>query len=422
MAQRTLGLGVDFGTSNTAAGYMVDERPRLIQFAPGRTTMPTTFFFDYEAREMLIGESANHALTEGVEGRFMRALKRVLGTSLMHERRQILNERLTFVDIIARFLTEVKARAEAEAGVIFDRVLSGRPVVFHGVGDPREAKAEADLRACYLAAGFREVDFMPEPQAAAIASGALEQQGSIVLIVDVGGGTSDFSLFRSGREGVTILANHGVRIGGTDFDRSISIDRVMPHLGKGTELRKIMGPGSSPTPNAIFNDLATWEMIPFLYTPQNRRLAAEMVRLAHQPEKLSRLAKVLEEELGHDMSFAVERGKIAVNGGEEGASILLDKIESGFAVPLSAEALTSSLAQHADALAKGARETLRIAGLDVACVERVIYVGGSSLMSMISQTMKEQFPQAVHAFNDVFTAVADGLAIAAQDKRSIQLR
>ncbi len=422
MAQPTLGLGVDFGTSNTAAGYMVDGQPRLIQFAPGRTTIPTTFFFDYEAREMLIGESANQALIEGLEGRFMRALKRVLGTSLMHERRQILNERLTFVDIIARFLAEVKARAEAEAGVTFDRVLSGRPVVFHGVGDPREAKAEADLRACYLAAGFREVDFMPEPQAAAIASGALEQQGSIGLIVDVGGGTSDFSLFRSGRAGVTILANHGVRIGGTDFDRSISIDRVMPYLGKGTELRKIMGPGNSPTPNAIFNDLATWEMIPFLYTPQNRRLAAEMVRLAHQPEKLSRLAKVLEEELGHDMSFAVERGKIAANGGEEAANIFLDKIEAGLAIPLSAEALAASLAQHADALAKGARETLRMAGLDVASVDRVIYVGGSSLMSMVSQTMQAQFPQAVHAFNDVFTAVADGLAIAAQDKRSMQPR
>ena len=396
---------------------MADGRPRLIQFAPGRTTIPTTFFFDYEARKMLIGEAANQALVEGVEGRFMRALKRVLGTSLMHERRQILNERVTFVDIIARFLAEVKTRAEAEAGVIFDRVLSGRPVVFHGVDDPREAAAEADLRACYLAAGFREVDFMPEPQAAAIASGALEQQGSIGLIVDVGGGTSDFSLFRSGSNGVSILANHGVRIGGTDFDRSISIDRVMPQLGKGTELRKIMGPGSSPTPNAIFNDLATWEMISFLYTPQNRRLAAEMARLAQEPEKLSRLAKVLEDELGHDVSFAVERGKIAANAGDERAGILLDQIEPGLAVPLSPEALAASLVHHADALAEGARETLRIAGMDAACVEKVVYVGGSSLMSMVSQTMKEQFPQAVHAFSDVFTAVADGLAIAAQDKR-----
>jgi hypothetical chaperone protein len=418
MARQALGLGVDFGTSNTAAGYLSDGRPRLIEFAPGRTTMPTTFFFDYDTRKMLIGDPANQALLEGAEGRFMRALKRVLGTGLMHERRQLLNEKVTFVDIISRFLAEVKAQAEAQSGVVFDRVLSGRPVVFHGAGDPRETTAEADLRACYLAAGFREVDFMPEPEAAAIASGALEQTGSVGLIVDVGGGTSDFSLFRSGREGVTILANHGVRIGGTDFDRSISIDRVMPHLGKGTELRKVLGPGSTPTPNGIFNDLATWELISFLYTPQNRRLAVEMARLAHEPEKLSRLAKVLEEELGHDLAFAVERGKIHANDGGERAAILLDQIEPGLTVTLSADALEASLAQHAEALSHGARETLRIAGMHVADVEKVVYVGGSSLMSMVSRTMKAQFPRAVHSFSEVFTAVADGLAIAADRKYS----
>lgn len=415
MAQTALGLGVDFGTSNTAAGYLQEGRPHLISFAPGQSTIPTTFFFDFDTRKMLIGEPANHALLEGAHGRFMRALKRILGTPLMHEPRQLLNERVTFVDIIARFLAQVKARAEAEAGMTFERVLSGRPVVFHAAGDAREATAEADLRACYLAAGFREVAFMPEPQAAAIASGAVGEKGGIGLIVDVGGGTSDFSLFRSGPDGVAILANHGVRIGGTDFDRAISIDRVMPHLGKGTELRKALGSGSTPTPNAIFHDLATWEKIAFLYTPQNRRLVAEMVRLAHQPEKLARLAKVLEDELGHELSFAVERGKIAANGGAERASILLDRIEPGFVLPLSTDALTESLARYANALEEGARETLRIAGLDVAHVEKVVYVGGSSLMSLVSQTMKTRFPRAVHTFSEVFTAVADGLAIAASD-------
>jgi len=418
MAQKASGLGVDFGTSNTAAGYLQDGRPRLVSFAPGQTMIPTTFFFDFDARRMLIGEPANQALLEGAHGRFMRALKRILGTSLMHEPRQLLNERVTFVDIIARFLAQVKARAEAEAGMNFDRVLSGRPVVFHGAGDPREAAAEADLRACYQAAGFREVEFMPEPQAAAIASGALGDHGGIGLIVDVGGGTSDFSLFRSGRDGVTILANHGVRIGGTDFDRAISIDHVMPLLGKGTKLRKVLGAGSTLTPNAIFHDLATWEKIAFLYTPQSRRMANEMVWLALQPEKLARLAKVLEEELGHDLSFAVERGKIAANGGAERASILLDRIEPGLALPLSADALTEILARHADTLAQGARETLRIAGLDAAHVEKVVYVGGSSLTSLVSQTMKTQFPKAGYSFSEVFTAVADGLAIAAGDVQS----
>ena len=239
------------------------------------------------------------------------------------------------------------------------------------------------------------------------------------MIVDVGGGTSDYSLFRSGRDGVTILANHGVRIGGTDFDRAISIDRVMPHLGKGTELRKVFGSGSTPTPNAIFHDLATWEKIAFLYTPQNRKLAAEMVQLAHHPEKLARLAKVLQDELGHELSFAVERGKIASNSGDASASILLDGIEPGLTIPLSADTLAESLARYANALAEGASETLRVAGLDAAQVEKVVYVGGSSLMSLVSQTMRDVFPKAAHSFSEVFTAVADGLAIAACDERPL---
>ena len=79
-------LGIDFGTSNSAAGYLRDGKPQLITMDGGDTTLPTTFFFDFESRKTLIGEPANQALLAGAEGRFMRALKRVLGTSLMHEK------------------------------------------------------------------------------------------------------------------------------------------------------------------------------------------------------------------------------------------------------------------------------------------------------------------------------------------------
>ena len=412
MAPTTHALGVDFGTSNSAAGHLRDGKVHLIEMSPGQTTLPTTFFFEFDTRETLIGEPANTALLNGANGRFMRALKRVLGTSLMHEKRQILNQRVTFVEIIARFLSHIKARAEADAGLTFDRAISGRPVVFHGTGDPREAQAEDDLRACYLAAGFKEVSFMPEPEAAAIASGAMEQTGEIGLIVDIGGGTSDFSLFRSGADGVSILANHGVRIGGTDFDRAISIDRVMPLLGKGTELRKVIGPGLSPVPNAIFNDLATWEKIPFLYSMQNRRMAEEMARLACEPEKLDRLVSVLEDELGHELAFAVERGKIAINSGNPDPVIALDVVERALTAPLSAELVASLMAPHSRQLRQGADETLQMAGIAPAQVDRVIYVGGSSLMAMVADTMKKAFPEARHSFSEVFTAVADGLALA----------
>ena len=402
-------LGIDFGTSNSAAGYLSDGKPRLVEMALGQTTIPSTFFFDFETQHTLVGEPANQALLAGQEGRFMRGLKRVLGTTLMHERRQILNERVTFVDIIARFLRHIKTRAETEAGLAFDSVVAGRPVVFHGHNDPREAQAETDLRACFQAAGFQHIEFKLEPEAAAIASGALDQTGEIGLIVDIGGGTSDFSLFKSGRNGVEILSSHGVRIGGTDFDRSISIDRVMPLLGMDTYLRKDIGPGSLPVPKALFNDIATWEKIPFLYTANNLRLVGEMARLSKEPTKIRRLKTVLENELGHDLAFAVEEGKKAANFTGSQSQINLEEIEKGLFVSLSFEALVLALAGHAQNLRVGAMETLLSAGIETNRVEKVIYVGGSSLMLMVSETMKSVFPQAKHSFSEVFTAVTDGL-------------
>ena len=407
-------LGIDFGTSNSAAGYLREGKPHLVSMAPGETTLPTAVFFDFDARKMVVGHPANAALLSGAEGRFMRALKRVLGTSLMHEKRQLLNERITFVDIIGRFLAHLKVRAETEAERTFDRALSGRPVVFHGAGDPREAQAEADLRACYHAAGFADVTFLPEPEAAAIAAGSPDHIGTLGLIVDIGGGTSDFSIFRTARDGIDILANHGVRIGGTDFDRSVSIAQVMPLLGLGSLLRNAIGPGTLPAPRAIFHDLATWEKIPFLYTAKTLRDVQAMVRQAEAPERMGRLATVLENELGHDVAFAVEAGKIAANGAAT-ADIDLSQIEPGLHAPLTSATLQEVLAPFAAQLVQGVTGALAHADCDAANIGQVIYVGGSSLMDLVTRTMRTRFPAAHHSFGEVFTGVADGLAISAGD-------
>ena len=110
----------------------------------------------------------------------------------------------------------MKQRAEAQSGQQFDAVLSGRPVHFHSDDPARDCRAQDDLRACYHAAGFERVSFLFEPEAAALASHGADRLGEIGLIVDIGGGTSDFSVFRATGAGVSVLASHGVRIGGTD--------------------------------------------------------------------------------------------------------------------------------------------------------------------------------------------------------------
>ena len=402
-------LAIDFGTSNTAAAVMAGERPFVIPLEDGEPTLPTAIFLDFNARRTLVGHAAVRALTSGREGRFMRALKSVLGTTLMREKRQFLNERLTLIEIVGRFLARVKSEAEAQCGLTFSQALSGRPVRFHP--DPaRDARALQDLTECYAAAGFEGVAFLPEPEAAALAAGGGDGLG---LIVDIGGGTSDFTVFRRSGAQTDILASHGIRLGGTDFDRMLSLSHVMPLLGKGTMLKAELGPAQHEAPVSIFHDLATWATIPFLYTGQTRRDVARMLKLAVEPDRFKRLRDVLELELGHDMAFAVERGKIAAGGPEGRGRIVLTEVEPGLSVPVEGQELNRLLGPSAGDIRAAAKATLELAGTAPGEIERIVYVGGSSLLGSVSDAVQELLPKAEPLRGAAFTGIVDGLAIAA---------
>lgn len=407
-AQQT--LGIDFGTSNSAAGIAVNGKPFLVDLEPGERTLPTAVFFGVHPKRTLIGSQAVGALTSGEEGRFMRALKSLLGTPLMREERMLGGERVDFIEVTARFLRAVKSRAEAACHQEFSRALSGRPVRFHSKDETRNAQAELDLRDCYHAAGFEEVRFMHEPEAA-VHSAAPEP--GLGLIADIGGGTSDFTVFEQDASGDTrILASEGVRIGGTDFDRLISIAHVMPLLGRGSAIRDEFGPGTLPAPARIFNDLATWQMIPFLYSAATRRNARDLLRQAAEPAKLARLVSVLEDELGHDAAFAAERGKIQANQPDRPAArIDLRVIERGLSVPLQAGALAESIAAPASEIARCGAAALQKAGIAPGRVSRVLLVGGSSLMRPVQAELQALCPEARLHSRNALTAVAEGLAL-----------
>lgn len=406
-------IGIDFGTSNTAAGVMVGAQPFLVELEPGRKTLPTSVFFDFEKKQTTYGSMANAALIGGREGRFMRALKSVLGTPLMQEKRQVSYERLTLIEVIARFLSMVRQRAEAQTHQTYDYALSGRPVRFHSSDTARNVQAERDLQAAYLLAGFKGVNFMFEPEAAAIASGPLAK-GKLGLIIDIGGGTSDFSIFQRDGDATQIIASHGVRVGGTDFDRAISIEKVMPLLGRGAEIRNAMGSGRHIAPNAIYNDLATWQKIPFVYTPENRNMVSDFAKLGVDPTLFGRLQATLEMELGHDIAFAVEAGKIQINKPSvTEAGIDLRVIEKDLWARVSEHAMNAILAEHARTIESCAEETLQMAQIKPDQIGKIVFVGGSSLLQIIEDIMAAKFPSAAQERAAAFTAVADGLAIAA---------
>ncbi len=405
-------LGVDFGTSNSAAGIARDGVPWLIPLEAEGVTLPTAVFFDVDTQKMLIGSAAGDALLAGEEGRYMRALKSLLGSALMRERRMFLGERLDFIDIVARFLARLKQAAESATGERFEHALSGRPVRFHG-DDARNAQAEVDLREAYMRAGFDDVRFMYEPEAAALANRDVLAAGDLGLVVDIGGGTSDFTLFRTGGAGIDILASHGVRIGGTDFDRKVSLDFVMPLLGRGSEIRHAFGKDTHAAPATIFNDLATWQKIQFLYAPDSRRLARDLAQYAVEPARLARLVSVLEDELGHDIAFAVEAGKIAANGGGDG-QIDLRVVERGLAVTVGASQMGAALRDLAGETGAQAVRTMADAGIAPEAVTHLIFVGGSSLMEVVEEALHPLFPEAALHRGSALTAIADGLALGAE--------
>jgi len=402
-------LGIDFGTSNTAAAVMAGDAPFVIPLEGGNTTQPTAVFFDGLARKTQFGHAALRALVDGRDGRFMRALKSVLGTPLMHERRGIQHERLTLIEVVARFLEQVRKAAESQTGLAFDGVVSGRPVRFHPDSD-RDARAQADLAQCYEMAGFSQVSFVPEPEAASLASGGVA--AGYGLIVDIGGGTSDFSVFRGTPGKIEVLANHGIRLGGTDFDRMLSLAAVMPMMGLGSQIKALFGPALHDAPQAIFHDLATWEKIPFLYTQSTRRGVDDMARLAVEPQLFRRLQSVLEHELGHDVALAVETAKIAANRSGDGR-VDLRLVEAGLAAPISGAVLGAELGPSATVIGENAMTAVEAAGIDPSDVTKVVMVGGSSLLTVVEADIRARLPRAAIERSEAFTAVVAGLAIAA---------
>lgn len=401
-------LGLDFGTSNTAAGVLAAGRPFVIPLEPEAQTLPTAVFIDYSDRKFVYGTAAARAMMDGTEGRFLRALKSILGTPLAREPRMFLNERLTLIEIIARFLAEIRTRSETFTGMTFDTALSGRPVKFHSASDSRDAQAERDLRDAYLAAGFKDVEFLPEPEAAAL---AVAGDGRM-LIVDIGGGTSDFTLCdRSGGK-TQVLASRGLRIGGTDFDRALNLAHVMPLLGYEAQIRAELGSKTHAAPRAMFHDLASWEKIAFVYDPALLREVRRWERLAQEPQLFERLGEVLEAHLGHDIAYAVEAGKIAANGTETG-HIALDIVERGLSTDIQHAALQSAIGGYAQAIGQGAMDTLADADCRPDQIDMVVFVGGSSMMGVVRDELARCLPNARFEDAEVFTAVVHGLAIAA---------
>jgi hypothetical chaperone protein len=307
---------IDFGTSNSALAYPFDGGVRLTELEPGFNNMPTAVFISADDNTRRYGREAVSAYVDGLEGRLMRSIKSILGSDLMDETTEIapgLTAR--YVDIVIGYLRHLRAVAQAECGHELKRAVIGRPVFFVDDDAGRDAKAQETLGAAARAAGFEEVAFQFEPIAAALDYESRLQRERLVLVADIGGGTSDFSLLRASParhatrdRRADILANHGVHIAGTDFDRAVSLRAVMPALGYGSS-----GPQGRTVPSSIYFELATWHLINTTYSYARVHELRQMRSMYADGHLHARLMLVLKKRLGHALAAQAEQAKIEVS-------------------------------------------------------------------------------------------------------------
>ena len=406
-------LGIDFGTSNSAVSWANrGEAAQLLQIEGQAINMPTAVFFNAEDQCTHFGRDAVAQYLSGTEGRLMRSLKSLLGSPLLLETTEINGHAVSFLDIVAIFLGELRERASEELGDEPTRVVMGRPVHFVDDSPERDALAQNSLEEAAYRVGFEHVSFQLEPIAAALDYERRLSSESLVLVVDIGGGTSDFTVVRLGPQhkdkadrSQDILATSGVHIGGTDFDQKLSLGQVMPLLGY-----RHLGPEGREVPHRVFLDLSTWHLIQWQYLP--RALSqAQNLRTNYSDQALHRrLMTVLNHREGHRIAYEVEQAKIRCSVSDAATSLDLSFLEAELFASMAPADMQTHLAAQLARVVACARECVQRAGLADRDLSAVYLTGGSSALLPFQRALQAEFPGVPLVEGDLFGGVASGLA------------
>jgi hypothetical chaperone protein len=409
---------IDFGTSNSAVALPRADGAGM-QLAPVEglhLTLPTAIFFNHDEGMREYGRAALASYIDGFDGRLMRSMKSILGSPLAGANTELGDgTSIAYAEIITLFVQYLKACAEARAGRSLERAVLGRPIFFVD-DDPRADRlAQLQLESAAHAAGFGEVHFQYEPIAAAFDYESRQDAERLVLVADIGGGTSDFSLVRVGPQRMQrlerkddVLAHYGVHVAGTDYDRRVELSTILPEFGyraRDAEGREL--------PNGMYFDLATWHLINTVYAPKR---VAEFKLARHlyvDPLHYERLLRVLEHRLGHALAAHAESAKIEVAAG--GAALIdLREVDAGLRIDFDAGQLIDAAREETARIVVAAQETVRLAGVAPEALDALYFTGGSTGLSFLSESLAGAFPAAQPVHGDRLASVATGLGIHAR--------
>lgn len=209
-------IGIDLGTSNSAASVMEGGRPSMIPSAEGASVggkaFPSYVAFTKDG-QLLVGEPARRQAVTNPDGT-IKNVKRKMGTS---EKVVALGKEYTPQQISAFILQKIKRDAEAYLGETIDKAVITVPAYF----DDNQRQATKDAGAI---AGLDVVRIINEPTAAALAYGLDKGNTSQkILVFDLGGGTLDVTIMDFSDGVFEVMSTSGdTKLGGSDMDEALT--------------------------------------------------------------------------------------------------------------------------------------------------------------------------------------------------------
>jgi len=418
-------VGVDFGTSNTVIALVDADRNAAVMPIGSRTglhtVLPSVLCFrpnDRNPRERAVSSAGADAIADYIArtgpARLVQSTKSFLGSRSFVDT-QVFAHRYTLEMLIGTLLQHLYAAASAQAALEHCRLIAGRPIQFAGSA-PDDDLAQTRLIAAFAQAGPQPQQVRLEPEAAAYAFARRTRGRHLLLVADLGGGTSDFSVVQIDADGATPqiapLAQTGIGIAGDRFDHQIVYNAVCPSLGLGSQFQ----PESKllPIPLWIYASFANWHQLSMMNNRQTLRHLDDILRTAVDQRAFEGLAHVIRNEAGFSLFQAVSRVKqtltaeakarLTFKAGpvEIDRAITRDEFETWIAADLAKIAATADAA-------------LRNAGAGADDITRVFMTGGTALVPAVRQIFARKFGAEKLVGGDEFSSVAQGLALMGAD-------
>jgi len=298
--------------------------------------------------------------------------------------------------LVGVVLSRLKQEADAATGHDVGAVVLGHPVVFAGSDPENRAASDAEaFRRFELAAseaGFKEIEFLPEPTAAVIEG---HTTAGVEIAVDFGGGTFDVAVLDSRAGSPRVAGTAGVAIGGEMLDGVLFDTIVGPELGL------------DGLPSWLFNELRTASSVRLLMADPG--IPSILARIGGSAANV--VDALLYRGLAYDFYQAIEAAKIALSSED---STRLDFGPLGVQVQIRRTAFESMIRPELDQVALTISNALEVSGIAPRDVDRVLLTGGSAYIPAFRRDLSAMFGEERLEQRDAFTAVVHGLGVRAQ--------